>query len=65
MDTPGVFNSEVQDADMRKKIAHCVLLTSPGPHALLLVVPLGWYTQENQKAVEKILQMFGPELGHT
>ncbi|XP_046953494.1 GTPase IMAP family member 4-like [Lynx rufus] len=60
VDTPGIFDTEVQDADTCKEIAHCIFLTSPGPHALLLVVPLGRYTQEERKATEKILQMFGP-----
>uniref|UniRef100_A0A9L0IB83 AIG1-type G domain-containing protein n=1 Tax=Equus asinus TaxID=9793 RepID=A0A9L0IB83_EQUAS len=61
VDTPGVFDTEVQDADTCKEIARCILLTSPGPHALLLllVVSLGRYTQEEQKATEKILKMFG------
>ncbi|VFV47307.1 gtpase imap family member 4 [Lynx pardinus] len=60
VDTPGIFDTEAQDADTCKEIAHCIFLTSPGPHALLLVVPLGRYTQEERKATEKILQMFGP-----
>ncbi|XP_004860587.1 GTPase IMAP family member 4 [Heterocephalus glaber] len=59
VDTPGIFDTEAQDADTRKEIAHCVLLTSPGPHALVLVVPLGRYTEEESKATEKILSMFG------
>ncbi|XP_070463073.1 GTPase IMAP family member 4 isoform X1 [Equus przewalskii] len=59
VETPGVFDTEVQDADTCKEIARCILLTSPGPHALLLVVSLGRYTQEEQKATEKILKMFG------
>lgn len=59
VDTPGIFDTEVQDADTCKEIAHCIFLTSPGPHALLLVVPLGRYTKEERKATEKILQMFG------
>ncbi|XP_071466966.1 GTPase IMAP family member 4-like isoform X2 [Marmota flaviventris] len=59
VDTPGIFDTEVQDADTQKEIARCVLLTSPGPHVLVLVVPLGRYTVEEQKATRKILQMFG------
>ncbi|XP_028381064.1 GTPase IMAP family member 4-like isoform X2 [Phyllostomus discolor] len=59
VDTPGLFDTEVPDADTQKEIARCILLTSPGPHALLLVVPLGRYTKEQQQAVEKVLMMFG------
>nr|XP_045016601.1 GTPase IMAP family member 4 [Jaculus jaculus] len=59
VDTPGVFDTEVQDSDTRKEIVRCILLTSPGPHALLLVVSLGRYTAEEEKATEKILRMFG------
>ncbi|XP_022433597.1 GTPase IMAP family member 4 isoform X3 [Delphinapterus leucas] len=59
VDTPGVFDTEVQDADTRKEIARCMALTSPGPHALLLVTPLGRYTLEDHRATEKVLKMFG------
>lgn len=59
VDTPGIFDTEVSDADTQKEIAHCVALTSPGPHALLLVIPLGRYTVEEHKATQKLLSMFG------
>ncbi|KAL2777849.1 GTPase IMAP family member 4 isoform 1 [Daubentonia madagascariensis] len=59
VDTPGIFDTEVPDDDTCKEIARCILLTSPGPHALLLVVPLGRYTEEEHEATEKILKMFG------
>lgn len=59
VDTPGIFDTETQDEDTRREIAHCVLLTSPGPHALVLVIPLGRYTKEDSKATERILSMFG------
>lgn len=59
VDTPGIFDTEVQDADTCKEIARCIALTSPGPHALLLVTPLGRYTPEDHRATEKVLKMFG------
>ncbi|XP_039717141.1 GTPase IMAP family member 4 [Pteropus medius] len=61
VDTPGIFDTQVPKAETRKEIARCILLTSPGPHALLLVVPLGRYTPEERKATEEILKMFGPK----
>ena len=59
VDTPGLFDTEAPDAETVKEITRCMVLTSPGPHALLLVIPLGRYTPEGQKATEKILAMFG------
>uniref|UniRef100_A0A673UR38 GTPase IMAP family member 8 n=1 Tax=Suricata suricatta TaxID=37032 RepID=A0A673UR38_SURSU len=59
VDTPGIFDTETRDADTCEEIARCIVLTSPGPHALLLVVRLGPYTPEERKATEMILQMFG------
>ncbi|GAB1290793.1 GTPase IMAP family member 4 [Apodemus speciosus] len=59
VDTPGIFDTEVPDADTEKEITRYVVLTSPGPHALLLVVPLGRYTVEEHKATQKLLRMFG------
>lgn len=59
VDTPGIFDTEETDVHTQREIANCILLTSPGPHAVLLVVRLGSYTKEEQKAVEKMLSMFG------
>ncbi|XP_012641591.1 GTPase IMAP family member 4 [Microcebus murinus] len=59
VDTPGIFDTETPDEDISKEIVRCILLTSPGPHALLLVVPLGRYTEEEHEATQKILKMFG------
>lgn len=59
VDTPGIFDPEVQEEDTVKEICRCMILTSPGPHALLLVIPLGRYTPEEHKASSKILTMFG------
>ncbi|XP_006920697.1 GTPase IMAP family member 4 [Pteropus alecto] len=61
VDTPGIFDTQLPKAETRKEIARGILLTSPGPHALLLVVPMGRYTPEERKATEEILKMFGPE----
>lgn len=61
VDTPGIFDTETPDADTEKEIINCIILTSPGPHAVIMVVPLGPYTKEEEKAVEKMLTMFGPK----
>lgn len=60
VDTPGIFDTEVPNAETLKEIARCILLTSPGPHALLLVIPVGRYTPEDHRATKEMLKMFGP-----
>ncbi|XP_058537431.1 GTPase IMAP family member 4 [Ochotona princeps] len=59
VDTPGMFDTEVHDDITCKEISRCILLSSPGPHVVVLVVPLSSYSREDQKATEKILKMFG------
>ncbi|XP_036614880.1 GTPase IMAP family member 4-like [Trichosurus vulpecula] len=59
VDTPGIFDSNVSDVDTSKEISRCLIMSSPGPHAIILVVPLSRYTKEEQDAVKKILGIFG------
>ncbi|XP_036102462.1 GTPase IMAP family member 4-like [Molossus molossus] len=59
MDTPGIFDTKVPAANTEREIAHCIVLTSPGPHDVLLVVRLGQYMWEEHKVVKKMQTMFG------
>ncbi|XP_043825036.1 GTPase IMAP family member 4-like [Dromiciops gliroides] len=59
VDTPGIFDTDVSDVDTSREINRCLIMSSPGPHAIILVVPLSRYTKEEQDAVKKILGIFG------
>ncbi|XP_068939722.1 GTPase IMAP family member 8 [Petaurus breviceps papuanus] len=59
VDTPGIFDSHVSDVDTSKEISRCLIMSSPGPHAIILVAPLSRYTKEEQDAIKKILGIFG------
>ncbi|XP_068939671.1 GTPase IMAP family member 4-like [Petaurus breviceps papuanus] len=59
VDTPGIFDTHVSDVDTSKEISRCLIMSSPGPHAIILVAPLSRYTKEEQDAVKKILGIFG------
>ncbi|XP_027696741.1 GTPase IMAP family member 4-like [Vombatus ursinus] len=59
VDTPGIFDTDVSNVDTSKEISRCLIMSSPGPHAIILVVPLSHYTKEEQDAVKKILRIFG------
>ncbi|XP_045693790.1 GTPase IMAP family member 7-like [Phyllostomus hastatus] len=65
VDTPGLFDTEEKLKTTCEEIARCVLLSSPGPHAIILVVRLDRFTQEEQNTVDLIKAIFGkPAMKH-
>ncbi|KAK6305766.1 hypothetical protein J4Q44_G00245460 [Coregonus suidteri] len=61
VDTPGIFDTNHPDSDLEKEISKCINMTSPGPHAIVLVLDVGPFTKEEQSAVKKIRALFGEE----
>lgn len=66
VDMPGFGDTRVDPSHVHAEMAKCVSLTAPGPHAFLLVVPLGRFTEEETRAVAEMCSVFGEEaLRHT
>ncbi|XP_029768647.1 GTPase IMAP family member 7-like [Terrapene carolina triunguis] len=59
VDTPGIFDTHVPMEETCREISRCIVVSSPGPHAIVLVVPLSRYTEEEKKAVKRIKDIFG------
>uniref|UniRef100_A0A8D0L797 AIG1-type G domain-containing protein n=1 Tax=Sphenodon punctatus TaxID=8508 RepID=A0A8D0L797_SPHPU len=59
VDTPGLFDTKVSLNETMKEIGRCVLVSSPGPHAIVQVMQLGRFTEEEKKTVERIQDIFG------
>ncbi|XP_035169382.1 GTPase IMAP family member 1-like [Oxyura jamaicensis] len=59
VDTADIFNPSDASDEVYREIIRCVRLSSPGPHALLLVTQLGRFTQEDKEAVERLQDIFG------
>ncbi|XDV11046.1 hypothetical protein PO909_000093 [Leuciscus waleckii] len=53
--------TRVDASHVHAEMAKCVSLTAPGPHAFLLVMPLGRFTEEETRAVAEMLRVFGEE----
>uniref|UniRef100_A0A667YI22 GTPase IMAP family member 8 n=1 Tax=Myripristis murdjan TaxID=586833 RepID=A0A667YI22_9TELE len=64
IDTPGLFEIEIdrKKEDIIREILKCVKLQEPGPHAFVIVVPLGRMTQEDQDTNTLIEKHFGPNV---
>uniref|UniRef100_A0A493TGW6 AIG1-type G domain-containing protein n=1 Tax=Anas platyrhynchos platyrhynchos TaxID=8840 RepID=A0A493TGW6_ANAPP len=66
VDTADIFNPGGASSEVRQEIIHCIRLSSPGPHALLLVTQLGRFTKEDEEAAERLQDIFGADvLQHT
>ncbi|CAL8311465.1 unnamed protein product [Arctogadus glacialis] len=59
LDLPGFGDTHLTQEQIITEISQCVALTAPGPHAFLLVVQVGRYTEEENTAVTMIAAVFG------
>ncbi|XP_066241016.1 GTPase IMAP family member 7-like [Saccopteryx leptura] len=59
VDTPGLFDTKETLIKTCKEISRCVIQSSPGPHAILLVVQLNRFTKEEYKTIALIKHIFG------
>lgn len=59
VDTPGIFDTELSIEETQQEIAKCIGITSPGPHAFILVLSLVRFTEEEKKTVDHFVKCFG------
>ncbi|RXM91519.1 GTPase IMAP family member 7 [Acipenser ruthenus] len=61
VDTPGLFDTELTNEETLQEVMKCISLSSPGPHAFLIVIQVGQFTKEEKKTVELIQKVFSKE----
>lgn len=61
VDTPDWFKSECSADDVRVQISSCIALSSPGPHAFLLCVPVDQPAKTELQALGALEAVFGPD----
>lgn len=62
VDTPGIFDTTKSNKYIQEEISKCVGITSPGPHAFILVLNTARYTDEEQKSVQHFVDYFGENI---
>ncbi|XP_078140752.1 GTPase IMAP family member 7 [Centroberyx gerrardi] len=65
--SPDWFSSDCDPEETRRRISSFVALSSPGPHAFLLCVPVNQPADREAEALEVLEKRFGPSAvsGHT
>ncbi|KAF4098084.1 GTPase IMAP family member 8-like [Onychostoma macrolepis] len=60
VDTPGFFDTQMKPEELAEEIARSVYISSPGPHAFLIVFPVNMrFTEQEQVIPQMIEMMFG------
>ncbi|KAK9535508.1 hypothetical protein VZT92_007884 [Zoarces viviparus] len=61
VDMPGFGDTHLSEEQIHTEVAKCVSLSAPGPHAFLLVVPVGRYTDNENQAACELSNIFGED----
>ncbi|KAJ1195816.1 hypothetical protein NDU88_005084 [Pleurodeles waltl] len=61
VDSPGFFDTEVCTEEVLKEFSKCVVLSSPGAHAIVVVIRMIRFTEEEANVNKIIQDLFGEE----
>lgn len=61
IDTPGFFDTNTSEEEMKTEIVRCITECAPGPHAFLIVLKVERFTEQEQDIINKIYQYFSED----
>uniref|UniRef100_A0A8D3AII7 AIG1-type G domain-containing protein n=1 Tax=Scophthalmus maximus TaxID=52904 RepID=A0A8D3AII7_SCOMX len=59
VDTPGWFSAQDTPPSYKQELLRGASLSTPGPHAFLLVIPVGMFTEVDRARIEEHVSLFG------
>lgn len=62
VDTPGLSNSSLSDTKTEEEIEKALTLCDPGPHAFLIIIQLGRFTEQEKSVMDKLTQVLGSNI---
>lgn len=63
VDTPGIFDTKESNAHIQQEISKCIGLSSPGPHAFIMVMDCtSRFTGEEDQTVKSFAKQFGEDI---
>ncbi|XP_067084702.1 GTPase IMAP family member 9-like, partial [Osmerus mordax] len=63
VDTPGLFDTRLSAEELTEAICRSIYECAPGPHAILIVMPVNnRFTEQERNMIEKYQALFGPRL---
>ncbi|XP_062372565.1 GTPase IMAP family member 9-like [Sardina pilchardus] len=59
IDTPGFFDTRLSEKELVTEVFRCFTMSVPGPHAFVIVLRLGRFTEQEIETVAKIREYIG------
>uniref|UniRef100_UPI0037E7F8EC GTPase IMAP family member 7-like n=1 Tax=Semicossyphus pulcher TaxID=241346 RepID=UPI0037E7F8EC len=61
IDTPGFFDAERSEEEMKPEMVRCTTECAPGPHAFLIVLKVEKFTEQERAVITKICDFFNED----
>ncbi|XP_077061719.1 GTPase IMAP family member 8-like [Siphateles boraxobius] len=62
IDTPGLYDNKLNEKEVKTEIMKCITYTSPGPHAFIIVIKVGRFTEEEKNTIKELKEVFGEQM---